>query len=184
MKTFIVLGHDTPVTPFALDNLAGEGRMDLLARCVNAAFLKSHGIREDTRLFLVLDDYITLRFEGPELGGINPDERSIAALISKALNQHHETEQKISNGFYASIKSFEELLEEFDSVITLHENGEDIVEAEMPEEPVFVLSDNQDFTAGEKKLLEDSMSVSLGPEVLHTDHSITVAQNFLDRGMK
>ncbi|MFB6204124.1 MAG: tRNA (pseudouridine(54)-N(1))-methyltransferase TrmY [Candidatus Nanohaloarchaea archaeon] len=184
MKTFIVLGHDAPVTPFSLDNLAGEGRMDLLSRCVNAAFLKSHGIRKDTRLFLVLDDYITLRFEGSELGGINPDERSIAALISKALNQHYESEQKISNGFYSSIKSFGELLDGFDRVITLHEDGEDIQGAEIPDEPVFVLSDNRDFTAAEKELLEDSRSVSLGPEVLHTDHSITVAQNFLDRGMK
>ncbi|MDY7081623.1 MAG: tRNA (pseudouridine(54)-N(1))-methyltransferase TrmY, partial [Halobacteria archaeon] len=80
MRKFVVLGHTAPTEPdFTLNDLPGSaGRLDVLCRCVNSSFFLSHSLREDVRLYLVLQGEITLRFEGRELQHLNPDERSTA----------------------------------------------------------------------------------------------------------
>ncbi|NHN60067.1 MULTISPECIES: tRNA (pseudouridine(54)-N(1))-methyltransferase TrmY [Halorussus] len=191
MRQFIVLGHDAPTTPdFSLDDLAGgAGRLDVLCRCVNSAFFLSHAIREDVRVHLVLADEVTVRFKGSELRRLNPDERSTAALIRNALDAkdeaigHMETES--SPGVHLSKRGFEPVLEEAardGTVIQLHEDGAPVVDVKPPEDPVFVLSDHHDFADGEADLLAAAADerVRLGPELLHADHAITVAHNFLD----
>ncbi|UPV75207.1 tRNA (pseudouridine(54)-N(1))-methyltransferase TrmY [Halorussus limi] len=191
MRQFIVLGHDAPTTPdFSLDDLAGgAGRLDVLCRCVNSAFFLSHAIREDVRVHLVLRDEVTVRFEGSELRRLNPDERSTAALIRGALEEKGEAighmEAESSPGVYVSKRGFEPVLEEAardGTVVQLHEDGDPVVEVEPPENPVFVLSDHHDFGDGEASLLADAADrrVRLGPELLHADHAVTVAHNYLD----
>ena len=191
MRQFIVLGHDAPTTPdFSLDDLAGgAGRLDVLCRCVNSAFFLSHAIREDVRVLLVLQDEVTVRFEGSELRRLNPDERSTAALIRGALEEKSEAighmEAESSPGVHVSTRGFEPVLEETarkGTVVQLHEEGDPVVEVEPPENPVFVLSDHHDFGEEEAELLGDAADrrVRLGPELLHADHAITVAHNYLD----
>jgi tRNA (pseudouridine54-N1)-methyltransferase len=191
MRQFIVLGHDAPTTPdFSLDDLAGSaGRLDVLCRCVNSAFFLSHDIREDVRVHLVLGDEVTIRFEGSELRRLNPDERSTAALIRGALEVKDEAighmEAEGSPGVYLSKRGFEAVLEEAahaGTVVQLHEDGDPVVDVEPPEDPVFVLSDHHDFEAGEAELLDGAADrrVRLGSELLHGDHAITVAHNYLD----
>ncbi|WP_135829380.1 tRNA (pseudouridine(54)-N(1))-methyltransferase TrmY [Halorussus halobius] len=191
MRQFIVLGHDAPTTPeFSLDDLAGgAGRLDVLCRCVNSAFFLSHDLREDVRVHLVLRDQLTVRFEGAELRHLNPDERSTAALIRGALEAKDEAIGHVaaesSPGVALSKRGFEPVLDEAASegtVVELHEDGDPVVEVEPPENPVFVLSDHDDFRECEADLLADVADerVRLGPERLHADHAITVANNYLD----
>ena len=72
-----------------------------------------------------------------------------------------------------------ELLQEF-SFAVLDENGEDIREVEtLPEN--FILSDHMNFTEEEEELLKDLPRYSVGPRVLHADHTITVILNEFDR---
>ena len=88
MRRFIVLGHGVATTPgFSLDDLPGAGRLDVLCRCVSAGLLLSHGIREGTRVDLVLDDAFTVRFDGATVRHLHPDERNVAARIQGALEQ-------------------------------------------------------------------------------------------------
>lgn len=191
MRQFIVLGHDAPTTAdFSLDDLAGAaGRLDVLCRCVNSAFFLSHAIREDVRVFLVLQDELTIQFEGSELRRLNPDERSTAALIRNALDQQDEAighmAVESSPGVSLTKRGFEPVLEEASrngTVVQLHEDGDPVADIEPPENPVFVLSDHHDFAAEERDLLSAAADerVRLGPELLHADHAITVAHNFLD----
>jgi tRNA (pseudouridine54-N1)-methyltransferase len=191
MRQFIVLGHDAPTTPdFSLDDLAGgAGRLDVLCRCVNSAFFLSHAIREEVRVHLVLRDELTVRFEGSELRRLNPDERSTAALIRGALDQRDEAighvEVESSPGVHLSKRGFEPVLEEVArdaTVVQLHEDGDPVVDVEPPENPLFVLSDHHDFGDEEADLLAEAADrrVRLGPELLHADHAITVAHNYLD----
>lgn len=188
MRQFVVLGHDTPLSSdFSLDDLPGAGRLDVLCRCVNSSLCLSHAIREDVRVWLVLQNEFTVRFEGAELRNLNPDERSTAALIRNALDAkdgaigHMAAES--SPGVRISRRGFEGVLEEIDgTLIALHEEGEPAVEVEPPTNPVFVLSDHRDFTAREAEVLRGRADarVRLGPERLHADHAITVAHNWLD----
>ncbi|ADJ14319.1 tRNA (pseudouridine(54)-N(1))-methyltransferase TrmY [Halalkalicoccus jeotgali] len=191
MRQFIVSGHEVPTTPdFSLSDLAGgAGRLDVLCRCVSAAFFLSHAIREDVRTSLVLADEFTVRFEGSELRRLNPDERSTAALIRKALDEREEAighmEVETSPGVYLSRRGFEPVLAaaaEEGSVVQLHEDGDPAVAIEPPDDPVFVLSDHRDFAAREVDLLDERAAarVRLGPEAIHANHAITVAHNWLD----
>ena len=190
MRQFVVVGHDAPTTPdFSLDNLPGAGRLDALSRAVTASFLLSHGIREDVRTWLVLADEYTLRFEGSELRNLNPDERSTAALVRTALEEREEAIGHVpvetTPGVYLSRRDFDATLDraaEDGTVVQLHEDGDPIVEAEPPADPVFVLSDHGDFTEREASLLAERAQarVRLGPLPLHGEQAITVAHNFLD----
>jgi tRNA (pseudouridine54-N1)-methyltransferase len=90
MRTFIVVGHKAVTTPdFSLEDLPGtSGRMDILCRSINSAFVLSHGIRRDVQVFLVMlggESPKTLRLMGDQLRHLNPDERTTAALLKKAL---------------------------------------------------------------------------------------------------
>jgi tRNA (pseudouridine54-N1)-methyltransferase len=189
MRQFVVSGHDAPLSAdFSLDNLSGgAGRLDVLCRCVNSALCLSHAIREDVRVWLVLGDEFTVRFEGSDLKNLNPDERSTAALIRNALDEkdgaigHMAAES--SPGVSISRRGFEDVLDETDgTVVALHEEGEPVVEVDPPAEPVFVLSDHRDFTGREAELLAERVDarIRLGPRRLHADHAITVAHNWLD----
>ncbi len=190
MRQFLVVGHEAPTTDeFALEDLPGAGRTDLLARSVTSGLLLSHGIREDSRVLLVLADAFTLRFEGSELRGLHPDERSTAALIRAALGEREEAighvEVETSPGVYLSRRGLEPtLVEAADGATTLqlHDAGEPAVEREPPADPLFVLSDHRDPTDAEADLFDDHADarVSLGPERLHADDAITVAHNYLD----
>ncbi|MDG5778450.1 tRNA (pseudouridine(54)-N(1))-methyltransferase TrmY [Haloarculaceae archaeon H-GB1-1] len=189
MRQFIVIGHDAPTTPeFPLDDLAGaSGRLDVLCRCVTSAFFLSHAIREDVRVHVVLSDEYTVRFEGSDLRRLNPDERSTAALVRAALEERAEAIGHIpvetSPGVSIVRMGFEATLDAVDgTVVQLHEDGDPVVDVDPPSDPVFVLSDHNDFTPDEADLLDDAATerVRLGPNALHADHAITVAHNYLD----
>ena len=192
MRQFVVLGHDAPTTPdFPLDDLPGAaGRLDVLCRCVSSALFLSHGIREDVEVFLVLGDEVTVRVDARDLQYMSPDERNVASLLKKALEAkdqaigHREAES--TPGIHVSKRGFEAVLDEAVSgtVVELHEDGAPLADVEPPEDPTFVLSDHRDFTEEEADLLADASDqrVRVGPEVLHADHTVTVAHNYLDTG--
>lgn len=191
MRQFLVTGHDAPTTPdFSLDDLAGgAGRLDLLARCVTSAFLVSHGLREDVRVHLVLADEYTVTFEGSDLRRLNPDERSTAARVRDALDQREEAIGHVpvetSPGVSLTRMGFEATLERVareGTVVLLHEDGDPVVDAAPPADPVFLLSDHRAFTERERALAGDVADhrLSLGPRAIHADHAVTVAHNYLD----
>ena len=189
MRQFVVLGHDAPTTPdFPLDDLPGAaGRLDVLCRCVSAAVFRSHGIRDDVEVFLVLGDEVTVRVDARDLQYMSPDERNVASLLQQALEAkdraigHREAES--TPGIHVSTRGFEAVLESLDgTVVELHQEGDPLAGVEPPEDPTFVLSDHRDFTDEEAGLLAERSDrrVRVGPAVLHADHAVTVAHNYLD----
>jgi tRNA (pseudouridine54-N1)-methyltransferase len=190
MRQFLIVGHDAPTTAdFSLDNLTGAGRLDALCRCITSALLLSHDIREDVRVHLVLADEFTIEFDGSALQGLNPDERSTAALVRTAVEEREEAIGHIpvetSPGVSLVRKGFEATLADAEgTIVQLHGNGTPAVETEPPTDPVFVLSDHRNFTDEETALLADAADerVSLGPRRLHGNQAITIAHNWLDTG--
>jgi len=193
MRQYVVCGHDAPLEPgFPLDDLAGgAGRLDLLCRCVGAGLFLSHGIREDARVHLVLQDELTVSFDGATVRNARPDERTLAGLVDAALEAagdavgHRPVES--SPGVTVRKRGLEPTLADVGrdrTVCWLHPGGEPAAAASPPADPVFVLSDHRNFEDAERAVLEDAADrrVSLGPRAIHADHTIAVAHNYLDTG--
>lgn len=190
-RAFIILGHTAPVTPdFTLNDLPGSaGRLDILCRCVTAAFCLSHAIRTDVHVYLVLRDQVTLHFEGARLKHLNPDERSTGALIKRALEalpNVRPTEQCESTpGVFVSLGGLPRVLDKLQAegiaLYLLHEHGKDLRTVEIEEPVAFVLSDHREFHSCEEALLAGYPRLSLGPMVLHADHCVAIVHNELDR---
>jgi tRNA (pseudouridine54-N1)-methyltransferase len=186
MKRFCVAGHTARTAgDFSLNDMPGAaGRMDVLCRCINSAFFLSHDLRRDVECYLVLlgepDPPRTLRFSGTGLKYLNPDERSAGSLIKKALAIPCGEEFRESTPGVAVRKGgLERLLAEV-SFAVLDEGGEDIRSAAaLPE--ALLLSDNRNFSPDEEALIRDLPRISVGPRVLHADHTITVVLNEFDR---
>ncbi|MDO5845553.1 MAG: tRNA (pseudouridine(54)-N(1))-methyltransferase TrmY [Methanocorpusculum sp.] len=185
MLRFAVIGHKAIPTPtFSLNDMPGAaGRMDIMCRCINTSFFLSHDLRRDVECYLILkggEKETTLRFAGETIRSLNPDERSAGALIKKGLTtEAGETFKKAADGIHIRAGGLKELLAEF-PIAVLDENGQDIRTAEtLPEN--FLLSDHQNFTEEEMELIKDLPRYSVGPRVLHADHTITVLLNEFDR---
>ena len=191
MRQFVVVGHDVPTTAasISLDDLPGAGRLDLLCRCVATGVFLSHGIREGVRIHLVCADELTVSFDSDDLRHLHPDERNVAARIRDALDAKADAighmPADVSPGVELRRMGFEatiDRLEREGPIVTLHEGGDPLVDAEPPADPVFVLSDHHDFADEERDLLADRADsrVRVGPKRLHADHTVAVAHNWLD----
>ena len=191
MRQFVIVSHTATTKPiFSLNDLPGEaGRMDILCRCVGASFLISHSLRTEVRVYLVLQNKVTIRFEGTELRHVRPDERCIAALIKKALQKAENAvghiELESTPGIYISKMGLNPLLNSISpsgTVIHLHENGISSQKSELPLNPIFVLSDHHNFLPSEIDILNQysQKTINIGPMVIHTDHAITIVHNLLD----
>ena len=190
MRRFLVVGHRASTDPnFPLDDLAGSaGRMDILLNAANAALLLAHGIRRDAEVGLLLLGPPTpprfVRLVGFRLKAYQPDIRSNGSLIRRALVDVSRVEHESSPGVYGSIATFEEALDRLGpTFVSLKEGGKDIRQAALPADATFVVSDNQELLVDEERLLTDrgALAIGLGPVALHTDHSIAIVHNELDR---
>ena len=162
--------------------------MDILLSAANAALLLAHGIRRDAEAVLLLlgppDPPRLIRILGARVRSFQPDLRSNAALVRKALEHTSRVEREVSPGILASKASFAEALDRLGPpFVYLKEGGKDIRGADLPADAAFVLSDNQELTTEEEGELvaRDAFVVGLGPHAIHTDQAIVLVQNELDR---
>jgi len=190
MRAFVVVSHTGPLTgDFSLSDLpGGAGRIDVLCRCATEAFLLSHGIRKDVWLYLVIRDRLTIALEGSRLRHLNPDERSTAALLRRAITRAQGIspgeEAESTPGIYVRWEDLASLLgrlqgEGFEPVL-LDEEGSFLRTAPLPRWPAFVLSDHRNFTPEERELLSAFPKITVGPLVLHGHQCITLVHNELD----
>ncbi|MBW3582429.1 MAG: tRNA (pseudouridine(54)-N(1))-methyltransferase TrmY [Euryarchaeota archaeon] len=202
-RRFLVLGHDATVDPsFSLGDLAGgAGRMDVLVRVLTNALCVSHGVRTDTEVWLALvgDDERgprTVRFDGASVRNLNPDERSAAALVKKAL-----AVDVVPNGVFepahpgvsVAEMPYSEAVVRFSEagpVVLLDREGEDLRAAADETlgmtggAPGFVLSDHRPLAQEEHDdafRVAEGRRVSVGPEWLQGHQVVTLVHDELDR---
>ena len=187
MRRFVILGHKAAVTPeFPLNDLPGSaGRMDVLCRAVGAAFFLSHDLRRDVEVTLLLQDKVQIRLVGTKLRHLNPDERSTAALLKRALETMNEEVVESTPGIFVSPGNLSSSLDRLYQIgahpITLHEKGTPFNDFSMPEDPAFFLSDHLQFTTSDEATLSDLPHLSLGTQQLHTSQCITIVHYLLDQ---
>lgn len=189
MRRFLVISHTVPTDgAWPLEDLPGAGgRVDVLCRIVGAAMFLSHGIRDDTEVILVFaagPEPVAVRFDGT-VNRLQPDERSTAARIRQALQAAHPDPwwNKVQQGLHVAPFGLEEALQEAGGhPVLLDRDGAPWQEADLPAEPLFVLSDHLPFTAKEQALLENAATsrLSVGGRWLHGDHVVHVVQHLLD----
>ncbi len=193
MRNFIVVGHKATTTPnFSLEDIPGtSGRLDILCRAVTAAFVISHGIRKDVFVYLILlggEIPKTIQLRGETLRHLNPDERTTAALLKKALAVPATPQWAMStSGIFVRTGGFVELLSDLKEakLIYLREDGTDIrgLKAnDVSSETAFILGDHTGMTPEEESLIDQAGAkvVSLGPTSLHADHCIVLLNWLLD----
>jgi tRNA (pseudouridine54-N1)-methyltransferase len=187
MRRFLILGHSIPLdAAFSLDDLpGGAGRLDVLCRAVGAALFLSHGIRSDVETILLLQNSIQIRIVGSMVRRLNPDERSTAALIRRALKSVDGEEVESSPGFFVSRKELADALDRLYQLeatpIVLCERGTPVESFAFPNDPAFILSDHVDFTEQEDRILCDLPCVTLGERALHTSQCVTIVHYLLDQ---
>ena len=194
MRNFIVVGHKATTSPnFSLEDIPGtSGRLDILCRSVTAAFVISHGIRKDVCVYLVLlggEIPKTIQLRGETLRHLNPDERTTAALLKKALAVPATPEWAMStSGIFVRTGGLEDVLADLKAsrLIYLREDGKDIRGLDcsglVAGEVAFILGDHTGMTPEEETMISGAGAeiVSLGPTSLHADHCIVLINWFLD----
>ena len=180
----MIIGHRAhTVADWKLDDLCGgAGRLDVLVRCVTTALWKSHGIRRDTDIWLILngppEPPVTVHFSGEKIRYLNPDERSTAALIRNGLIKFkNETEMmETSPGITMERIGLKDVLKKLPKPVLLSENGKD----EIGEAKTFILGDDKNPTDEEMNILNDLPSIKLGKDSLLSSACITLMHHLLD----
>lgn len=111
---------------------------------------------------------------------LNPDERSTAALLRKALSLPAGREFRESTpGIYVRATGLRAFLT--DHEVALADEGGDDLRHLSTIPATFLLSDHLNLTGEERILIGDCPRFSVGPRSLHADHVITLIHNELDR---
>ena len=183
-RNFVIIGHRAhTAADWKLDDLCGgAGRLDVLVRCVTASLWKSHGIRKESDVWLILNGPpnapITVHFSGKNIRYLNPDERSTAALIRNGLIKYKNESNimETSPGITMERIGLEEVLKKLPNPILLSENGKDKITSE----ETFILGDDKNPTEEEMEILEKLPKISLGKESLLSSACITLIHHRLD----
>jgi tRNA (pseudouridine54-N1)-methyltransferase len=194
VRRFVVIGQTASASPdFLLQDFPGtSGRLDVLLRCVRAALLVSHGVRQDTLIYLVLlggpSAPRTLRVDGSTAQYLRPDERSLAILVKKSLavQTHGAGFASVRPGIALANGGLEAVLDDLGSCqkYLLDERASDLRQAELSaQERAFFLGDHLGLSAEIRAQLEGlgALAFRVGPISLHADDALAVLNNELDR---
>jgi tRNA (pseudouridine54-N1)-methyltransferase len=143
----------------------------------------------------VIADEFTVTVDADTVRHLHPDERNVAARIRDALDAKADAighmPADVSPGVELRRMGLDATLDRLvgddgrgpdGTLVQLHEEGDPLVEAEPPSDPVFVLSDHHDFAPAEADAVAERAErrLRVGPELLHADHAVTVVHNWLD----
>lgn len=157
--------------------------MDLIARCIIAAFATPRGMRKDTVLSIVLEGPpnppMTVTIDGREFDRRVLGEVVAAEVLREALAG------RPAKGVQVERKGFERLIRELPrgSLYYLLEEGEDLDRVVIGKDPIFVLGDQKGIDEKGEKVLDEvgAKRVSLGPFSYLASHCIVIINNELDQ---
>ncbi len=197
MRRFVVIGQSAVASDdFLLEDFAGtSGRLDVLARCVRAGLLFSHGVRRDACVYLVLlggpRAPRVVRFQGAIAKYVRPDERNLSVQLKKVLAYHDDDERagfvEVRAGISVARGALEPVLGDLDGAtpFVLEEGAPDVRERASAElaNAAFFIGDHHGWDPASRARLAEigARPVGVGPVSLHTEDVVTLVSNELDR---
>jgi tRNA (pseudouridine54-N1)-methyltransferase len=175
MRRFLIISNTVDTSkPLSLNSLTGYGRLDVLCRCITAAFFLSNKFRKDVIVIIYFrKNEKTLEIQGSKVRGINPDERAIAGVLKRVF----------SGKKYIGITFYSEKLEDFLSKfkpLMLDASGETSVQNFIGYNNTFLIGDHLGFLEEDRHLFGKFDRISLGSNVYLSSQTITILNNLLD----
>lgn len=197
MREFIYYSRTAPTAGNSIGlDLQEAGRIDIAIHVVIATFFLSHKIRPDSKLHLVFagppDPVKHLELQPVTEGKTGIDKiylgkKDVSGVLRKMLYKYREGEKReVFPGFWIEKKGFLELVrdmnEEGRNLYLLDADGEDIREAEIGKDPVFILGDHKGLPDKEfKRLKQTCKCVSIGNKTYFASQTVAVVNNEVDR---
>ena len=165
------------------NSLHEAGRLDIVQECIVASFFLSHGLRRDVTFHAILNGPpqppLHLQINGTELYDVRTDTETWTTILKKTLNH------KPHPGITTSKTGFEALLKtkaETNQIYVLEEDGKNIAQTTIAENPLFVLGDHVGLPKkAETFALRYGEKISLGKTPYLAASCITVINYLLDR---
>ena len=177
------------VTTGNFKDLMKAGRMDIVCHVIIMSFFISNKLREDVKLHLFFygppDPPKHLELMPKVNENFQISKKDIAGLIKRMLFKYKK-EKKIEAfpGCYIEKLSLESFIENLKdrNIYILDKRGEDIRKAEIKEDPMFILGDQEGLQKREfRNLSKVAKKISLGDVTYFSSQSITILNNELDR---
>lgn len=178
---FIFLKYTQIDPKFNLNNLAGEGRLDLLCRVFANVFFLSNNFRENSNLFAFFQkESILVKFIGKKIKKVNPDERSVAGYLKKVFRIIMEN-SSLERDFLWEYISLEDIPLKIPHAYVLDRNGTNIRDIQFTKKNhVFFLGDHKGLTENEKSYLTCYQSMSLGKTELLASQCVTIIYHYIN----
>jgi tRNA (pseudouridine54-N1)-methyltransferase len=191
MRQFVYFSKTAATSGNALSegNLMKAGRMDIAIHSLIAGLFLSHDFRKDTIFHMVFygmpDPPKHIEIEVKP--GLDISKKDVAGLIRKILYKYRQGEKReVLPGCFVEKKSLlnviEELKQQGNEIYILDRKGDDIRNAEISENCVFVLGDHEGLPKKELKRLRDmAVPVSIGPKTYFASQVVAIVNNEIDR---
>jgi len=187
MREFILFSRQGATSaPFDVSALGDVG-LDIVARCISAAFCVSGHIRRDVILHAFLggppSPPVYLKFDGNGLRSLDPSESGIGEAILGALNSLKG--RPSSQGITASKISLEYYIRRYcmgRRMYVLEEGGRDVDQVDLSG-AIFILGDKVGLPKKEEIFVErhGAEKLSIGSTRYFTSHCIVILNYEIDR---
>ncbi|MFX0013529.1 MAG: hypothetical protein ACFFB2_14175 [Promethearchaeota archaeon] len=174
IRRFFIISNTVDTSkPLSLNSLTGYGRLDVLCRCVTAAFFLSDHFRKD----VILEIYFQingklLEISGEKVRGINPDERAIAGVLKRVFKGYS----------YSGIRFYAQNLNHClnkHNYILLDSKGEHLSHL-FEEHDSFLIGDQIGFLEEHYEIFNQLPKISLGSQIYLSSQTITILNYLLD----
>ncbi|HCE1967798.1 tRNA (pseudouridine(54)-N(1))-methyltransferase TrmY [Vibrio parahaemolyticus] len=195
MRSFVLRARAAPTTSKALlEGVGNEAHTEILAHTMMNTMFVAQSHREDVVVHLVLEstkDYsrtITIRSNDiTNIGGFH--ESTLISAVARALDasvgMDKEQLREVEPGITVRTVSFERLVQELaedHQLYMLDKKGEFVRDAEIGENPCFLLTDHIPMPKKSFNSLKrlGTEKISLGPKMLFASQCVVLIHNELD----
>jgi tRNA (pseudouridine54-N1)-methyltransferase len=164
---------DTSIS-LSINSLTSFGRLDVICRCISAAFFLSNDFRKNTDLYIFfIKNTRILHIDGSLVQGINPDERAIAGILKRVFKGMPVSGIRFYNG------ELQDLITKFQPIM-LDIHGEENQES-LRNNPSFIIGDQIGYPKEYEEVFSALKRISLGVNEYLSSQTISILNFILDQ---